>query len=397
MGTSMRSLSLRILSIAVVVILGLSPQIAVSATHESTRDVDAASYAETFGVSVEEARSRLNDQPLAAQLEAALTAFPWFGGLFIEHKPTWRVVIQSTQPDPAELSALLAASGLADKVSVREVKYSLGGLERLQDDVQTLASDTSVWSFIDISRNRLEVHVSKTSDWDLVINRFGVPPPTDVIYVEADGRRPIQAVVLYGGRGLDDGAGVAQCTSGFSVSKDSDPSTKGVVTAAHCPNTLFFFGVQLPFDAASFGGSHDEQFNRKASYAVDNLIKFDADGDTYEITGIEGRSAQSVGDYVCKYGHYGEYACGLIYSKNAWPAADVPNPDNTFILVQPSSDLADPGDSGGPVFSDHKALGIIHACVSTDPQCDDPSLVDWMIYTAVNYVQNGVGVTVLTQ
>lgn len=61
-----------------------------------------------------------------------------------------------------------------------------------------------------------------------------------------------------------------------------------------------------------------------------------------------------------------------------------------------SSDFGTEGDSGGPVFLNSSAYGIIHACVHliTVDNCqgNDPGFV----YTAVNYVENGLDGVVKT-
>ncbi len=64
---------------------------------------------------------------------------------------------------------------------------------------------------------------------------------------------------------------------------------------------------------------------------------------------------------------------------------------STYMRVdpyQPNLDLSSPGDSGGPVYYFNEAWGIVEgswaACGCS------------LIYTAINYVETGVGVRVLT-
>lgn len=101
------------------------------------------------------------------------------------------------------------------------------------------------------------------------------------------------------------------------------------------------------------------------------------------IYSIKVRDDQALNEFVCKYGMTTGYGCGLIVSKSVRPASDH---DNTFIQLHNSDnlDLAEPGDSGGPVFYGSIAYGTIAYEWDKD-----------MLYMAVNYVEQGLGVTVL--
>ena len=75
----------------------------------------------------------------------------------------------------------------------------------------------------------------------------------------------------------------------------------------------------------------------------------------------------------------------------------MPSPAATSMrLHDVGVDLASPGDSGGPVFTGSTALGIMHACMSVDLECNNPALADDLLYVAIDYVETGLGVTVLT-
>ena len=65
---------------------------------------------------------------------------------------------------------------------------------------------------------------------------------------------------IYGGVQLDISSGTPKCTGGFSVI-DAD-STKGITTAGHCENQLYYNGVWLPFKGGTTGGDFDIQWNR---------------------------------------------------------------------------------------------------------------------------------------
>lgn len=403
-GTPSRNQRGRLLSAAAGFILTFGLAFQATGAELDGLDRDAQSYATQFGISQAEARTRLLNQTLVGDLDSQLSAagFSWFAGLAIEHAPAWQIVVYSTAESPIGLNDIVRASPMADRVVVRQVKYSLASLEAMQMGLAHSASQAHHWSYIDVRTNRIQVHVGDPSDWELLSRQLTVALPWDAVEVVSDGRVVHAAALVYGGLDLNNNVGTLQCTSGFAVSEDGTTS-KGVVTAAHCPNTLYYSSVSLPFDHQNVGGSHDEQFNRKATFTVDNLIRTQQSGSTRSITGIRGRANQSVGDYVCKYGHSG-YACGFIESKNALPdPEEVPNGASTYILVEPaigdgtSDDLSDHGDSGGPVFIGNLALGIIHGCITQGLDCSQPLFNDKLVYTAINYVEGGLGVSVLLQ
>jgi len=51
---------------------------------------------------------------------------------------------------------------------------------------------------------------------------------------------------------------VSQAQEGFLLAKGAH-GTKGVTTAAHCPNTLSYSGVDLPFRQERYGYEYDIQ------------------------------------------------------------------------------------------------------------------------------------------
>jgi hypothetical protein len=58
--------------------------------------------------------------------------------------------------------------------------------------------------------------------------------------------------------------------------------------------------------------------------------------------------------------------------------------------------LADPGDTGGPNYVGQAAWGINHACISTAPLCNDASLKDDLVYVAEDFIEGGLGVSIMT-
>lgn len=170
-------------------------------------------------------------------------------------------------------------------------------------------------------------------------------------------------------------------------------TAKGIVTAGHCGNAATFSGTNLPFQAENFTGSHDEQWHTVPGLTALNRVKTAGIGYA-TITSWTSHGLQAIGSWVCKTGNTTGFDCGYLDSRGAC-ATWVPNFNCTFHRVHnDTSDLASPGDSGGPVyFAASDAWGII----SGETWNIHEGCTCTLIYTAIDYVQNGLLVTVLTQ
>jgi hypothetical protein len=100
--------------------------------------------------------------------------------------------------------------------------------------------------------------------------------------------------------------------------------------------------------------------------------------------GEKTRGQQNVGDYVCKYGKVTGYGCGYIVSKSVLPCGGA---NTSYVGIKVDSDpngtgydLAEGGDSAGPFFYVHTALGTLSCQVGFDA-----------VYIATDYVEYGLG------
>jgi hypothetical protein len=83
------------------------------------------------------------------------------------------------------------------------------------------------------------------------------------------------------------------------------------------------------------------------------------DGSTFDITAVQPRGNQLVGETVSKYGITTHYTAGTIYSKTV-TLSYITNCQPTFIMVANTygyNPLSAPGDSGGPWFRGNTAYG----------------------------------------
>jgi hypothetical protein len=141
-----------------------------------------------------------------------------------------------------------------------------------------------------------------------------------------------------------------------------------------------------------YSGSNDEQWMYSARFSFVNKAA-DMSGYPYwrYITSRTFRANQPIGSWVCKYGKVTAYGCGTITQTNAAPS-HIPNVQPTYVYVTHSSTypkLCELGDSGGPVYHNNAAWGIIEGRNGTSTWSD-------LMYTQTNYVEGGLGVTILT-
>ncbi|MGP8323804.1 MAG: S1 family peptidase [Methanosarcinaceae archaeon] len=355
---------------------------------------DAQIYASNTGVSIDEALRRFQLQDIAGELDAELSMNETgtFAGLWVEHTPKFRIVVQFTRDGEETIKPYLKQhTELASIVEVRTANVSLANLRRAQANASysVSASGIPANSDINVYNNNVELYVVKAdrSRFDNALQRreMRLPDNVRVITVETLAENTAD---IYGGLSL------STCTSGFSVKKGWWPFiTKGITTAGHCPNTQSYNGDSLTFKSEKWTGSYDIQWHTASGYTVTNKIQTSSGGSTRDITATKSRSSQAIGNYVCKYGKTTGYTCGYIRSKDYNPGGV--NDQSTFIRVNNTAGwdvLSDSGDSGGPWFLTGDAYGTMTHKITPGTNGVGTDAV----YMAVDYVESGLGVTVMT-
>lgn len=375
--------------------------LAQSADGEAAADdallQEAKQYAAQFGVDLEEAVFRLRLQPAIGELQAELAASEpaSFAGLWIEHTPSFRVIVQHTQGGGQRLQDHLQAEGrreLAGVVEQRTVRHSLKRLEAIHAAARRIAKAQGipVDSSVSVADNRIDLRTTLPTDLGHALQQAAktrkdaaeVLENAEIIAVES-----LMVPEAYVHAGLQ----VTACTSGYAV--QSANGTLGVTTAAHCGDTQQYNGRSLPLQGQLHGGSYDVQWHTAPGLHVDNRI-YDGITDTTPnyryVAGTKSRAQQFGGEYVCKYGVATGYTCGTIDRTDYQPDFE-PNPAATYIYVKGGSvDLSKGGDSGGPWFYGDTAYGIHSGggVEGTIYQNDS-------IYMPIDFV-SGLGVSVLT-
>ena len=343
---------------------------------------DATTYAQQTGVSVDEAVRRIAIERAAGELDAALTAdeSAAFAGLWIQDKPSYRVIVRFTDgASEGRLQARIAGGPLEGLVDVRPARFSLAQLEAKQKETRKNTERARVQqnSDINVFENKVEVLTLDPDKLKANLASVNAKIP-DGVELRRVARLAVAETAIHGGVSL------STCTAGYTVRSGS--GELGISTAGHCSNSQSYQGVSLPFRGEDINGDQDVQWHSACDlFEVTN--QFNSGIGLRSVTGTVARTSQAIGSLVCKYGMTTGRTCGWIQSKNI----DLgPNHNATFIRVDSrssSNNLSEQGDSGGPWFVEDKAYGI-HYGAAPDDANDS-------VYMAINYIST-LGVSVLT-
>ncbi len=360
------------------------PPTSDNSMNADTVSVDAKIYAENLGVTVEEAENRFDLQELVGVLDNQLSQkeADTYAGLWQEHTPSYKIIIQFTENGEETLKPYLLGSKLAPEIEVRTARYTLRYLDEAQNKIIAVLTktDLSFESDISVQENKVKLYVldRQVLLQTLAQQKTVLDTSIDIVVVPAMGKPD---AAIYGGLTING------CTNAFTVKKAD--GSRGIVTAGHCPDQQTYMGKLLPFKEELFGRTYDLQWHTAPDFIPINRIQWWANGETREITGMRWRIDQAVGNYVCKYGKTSKYTCGFILNKN-YQVSYIPNTSNTFIRVDNTAgyrDLSQAGDSGGPWFIEHTAIGIHSGQPGED--------VNDAIYMAIDYI-NGLNLTLIT-
>ena len=229
--------------------------------------VDARSYASDYGVSFDEALRRLRLQDDVGDLEALLAKneVATFAGLWIQHEPDFRIIVKLTDGRNETVRPYILGGALENLVDVGSAATSLASLKAAQLQAVAAANnlDIRVDSGINVFANRVELYAVDKTALDHALRAANIQLRAEVEVVER-GHLSRPAGNIYGGLAL------SECTSGFSVQDSS--GTKGITTAAHCPDELSYEGTALSHQSGVEGGSADVQWHTAPGFTVKNRI-----------------------------------------------------------------------------------------------------------------------------
>jgi hypothetical protein len=184
-----------------------------------------------------------------------------------------------------------------------------------------------------------------------------------------------ELMVRGGGRveGLNPGDGKRYaCTTGFVVTSGS---RTGVVTAAHCPDSLIYRdrdGSNVPLDfVGGWGARYQDVQVHESSRAEQPLFYADRrTGALRRVTGTRSRANTRVGESVCHWGESSGYSCSEVRLTDFAPPGDLCAGPCEPVWVAVAGPRCIAGDSGGPVFSGTVAFGIVKGGSRLGPRCN---------------------------
>ncbi|BCA63741.1 hypothetical protein HMP09_2975 [Sphingomonas sp. HMP9] len=358
---------------------------------------DAAEYARRFGVPFDEALRRLRAQGDSVPATDALREIfkDRWAGIAIEHLPTYRIVVLLTGTDPVP-DQQVVAGGMTVPIVFRTGAAAtreavLAAISSYQAKIRAALPHPPGLG-VDQRTGELVV-MTASADADLDRNgalraRFaamtGVPvridivdrPPVDMQVEAAPVATQIapapaaSGAIEGGGRvvGTVDGKRYA-CTTGFVV---SDGIRNGVVTAAHCPDTLSYVGKRpsdgsreewaLAFVGQWGWGYQDVQVNVATAAGVSYAPLFYADTAktlARPVATWRYRASTRAGDFVCHRGERTGYSCAVVAMVDFAPAGDLCGGACLPTWVAVEGPTCKGGDSGAPVFEGTTALGLV--------------------------------------
>ena len=358
---------------------------------------DAAEYAKDWNISLDEAIRRLELQTTIGRLDTKLANGEpnSFGGLWIQHEPTFKVIVNMT--DSAEKVASYARGlSFASDIEIRKVAKTLKQLEaeQLEADRAAQAAGIQSESEVNVFDNKAVLYVKNQQTFKSAMatdRALTLPEGINIIETPSFSTPMVNGIagqVAYD-KSLNDPS--RYCTTGYTVTING---YKGVTSAGHCDSDLTYGTGKIPmyYRGEWYGGPNDFQWFTSTQltfqpWARDSETDTGTPGYRY-IYDVANRPDQPMNAFVCKYGQTTKHTCGYIQTKtqrSLFPASKRPAATATYIRLArivngQRQRLVWGGDSGGPVYVGHQAWGMVSSGYY------DGSLKGDLIYMAINYV-----------
>lgn len=158
------------------------------------------------------------------------------------------------------------------------------------------------------------------------------------------------------------------CTSGFPVRMRLNDEDTGLITASHCPNVLPYYARRKHLNNASVWldlTKGDIQYQRKKGEGVGHSFYYDKDGDDpAKLRVLGGLMPLTTGLKVCAFGRKsGRKICGTVAAEIKEQVYNVAGAiwviNGLWDVRMYDGDRVQKGDSGGPVYNDKYAVGLV--------------------------------------
>jgi hypothetical protein len=349
-----------------------SPALPPLQSEEEALRQDGGEYAARYGVDLDEAMRRLRaqEESLAETDRLQRVHANRLAGIFIEHRPEYRIVVLLTGSKRVRDRTILAGGKIVPVVfrtGARATRTELvEALGRHAGPIRSLLPGAQGMG-VDQRRGELVLMVrpeqAKRYGVGAMAARLeavtGVPGRIRIID-EADRDLGIEG----GGRvdGIDTVSGRRNyCTTGFVV---TDGARSGILTAAHCPDVLTYHDPaggrsELPFIGQWGWSFQDVQVNASAAARQPWFFADSKKQAVRALAGARSRAATRAGDVVCHRGERSGYSCAEVELTEYAPPGDLCGGPCAPVWVTVAGPSCGGGDSGGPVFRGTIAYGIV--------------------------------------
>jgi hypothetical protein len=345
---------------------------------------DAAEYARQNAVPLDEAlfRLRAQQETVATTDRLALLYKDRLAGISIEHHPEYRIVVLLTGDQPVADEAVVAAGrtiaitfhtgapatrdGILAAIGKHqaEIRAALPhppgmGVDPRTGELVVMLNDADVRAIDPVA---MKEKLSRLA---------GVPVRLRVLGRDTNAAMDVGGGSRVVGVNPADGRRYA-CTTGYVV---TDGARTGVVTSAHCPDTLSYVDPARHETPLEFIGQWGWGFQDVQVHVSHEALRplFYADTAKTEarpVTTWRNRSSTRAGDVVCHRGETTGYSCSQVELVDFAPAGDLCGGACLPTWVAANGPTCRGGDSGAPVFSGTVAFGIVKgASYRADGSC----------------------------
>jgi hypothetical protein len=361
---------------------------------------DAAQYAARHNVDLPEAMRRLRaqEESVAASDRIRAEFADRLAGIAIEHRPDYRIVVLLAGDEPVPDRSVLAGgmrvpihfrvdAAATSREIVEAIRRHQGALRRRFPRAQGMGADPRSGELVLMLRDEDARALDLAQAEAELESIFGVPARIRLV----DG--PTSDARVEGGArvaGNDSSGRRFYCTTGFIV---TDGSRTGVVTAAHCPDELTYFGpdgsnVPLTMVGAWGARYQDVQVHVRedAGEGMDRPL-FYADPERRAARTVatwRNRTSTRAGDSVCHRGETTGYSCAEVELVDYAPGGDLCAGPCEPVWVTVTGPSCRSGDSGGPIFNGNTAFGIVKgSSYRSDGSCA------FYFYMSTDYLPEG--------
>lgn len=339
----------------------------------------AQSYSSDYGVSADEASSRIGSQEQLGDVASIvrLVAGDRVAHVGIVHSPTYGLMVKlNAGPHLPLIDQILQASGVP-ATTVWDAPWSVQQLiaesKKQSETLHRLIPGVQIG--IDEASGSMVLTVSGKPD-DTSSIRAGIEKvlPTDIaVPVRIDIVDGLVGFANRGGNQLYYPDDTPRCTSAFTIRAASGdvPSDRRLLTAAHCGSISRWrdWATTAPsagpasVRTARRDGYRDFEWMQLTTTPLPEMWgSSTAQYQAISVTGVADRAGM-MGKYVCHRGLTSGWSCGTVNSiTDPW---GIGTQSHTWITADGPSSKCIGGDSGGNVYSGSTAYGILSGCSGT--------------------------------